>query len=115
MSSEAPDVRDVRLAKNQALFREVNERFERASEAIGADGQLGFVCECSDTECATQVMLAHDEYEHVRSVPTWFLVMPGHLVADMESTVTVTERYSIVEKRETAAAVALATDPRRGL
>ena len=114
MSDEDSDLRQRRLSRNQVLFREVNERVERASRAFGADASASFVCECSRTDCAAQIELTHEEYETVRSVPTRFVISPGHEIPDIEDVVARTERYTVVEKIHAGGRVAMATDPRRG-
>ena len=69
-----------RLAHNQALFREVNERIQylgEVNERIGysAEGATSeFVCECGSTECISTIELTVVEYERVRSNPTWFVI-----------------------------------------
>jgi hypothetical protein len=35
-------------ARNQALFREVNERIEQVSEGFATDGPTSFLCECGN-------------------------------------------------------------------
>jgi hypothetical protein len=113
MSSEETDLRQIRLSRNQVLFREVNERLEKASHAFAADGPISFVCECSSTDCVAQIELSHDEYERVRSVPTWFAVTPGHEIPEIEDVVDLTERYAVVAKVEAGGRLAAASDPRR--
>jgi hypothetical protein len=52
-----------RLARNQALFREVNERIE----TIAGDSEtVEFVCECSNPDCISTIELKMGEYERVR-------------------------------------------------
>jgi len=113
MPSGANDERLVLLARNQTLFREVNERVERLARVFGADAPITFVCECSDTECAAHIELTTDEYEHVRSVPTWFAIATGHEIGEIEDVVAANGRYAIVEKSATGGEIAAATDPRR--
>ena len=113
MSSEANDVRLVRLARNQALFREVNERVEKVAIEFAADAPISFVCECSDTDCATQIELTTHEYESVRSVPTWFAIAPGHEIGEIEKVIHANGRYATVEKDGFGGAIAAAADPRR--
>jgi hypothetical protein len=112
-SSEESDVRRIRLARNQTLFREVNERVNRVANGFGADAPISFVCECSNTDCAKQIELSTDEYERLRSVPTWFAVAPGHEVLEIENIVEVNERYATVEKVAVGGMIAAATYPRR--
>jgi hypothetical protein len=115
MSSEANDVRLIRLARNQALFREVNERVAKVTIEFAADAPISFVCECSDTDCATQIELSADEYESVRSVPTWFAIAPGHEIGEIEDVITANGRYATVEKTAIGGVIAATTDPRREL
>jgi hypothetical protein len=106
------DGRLIRLSQNQALFRDVNERVAKVVGEFVMDGPLSFVCECSNTECGSQVELTLEEYERVRGVPSWFFVLPGHELPAVEDVYERTARFVIVEKRGAAKAAALARDPR---
>jgi hypothetical protein len=113
MSLEAQDVRQVRLARNQTLFRAVNERVEALSDRVAAaEVRHSFGCECSDLSCASQIELTHEEYEHVREGPATFVIAPGHELGLIEVVVARHERYTVVEKIAAAHDVAVATDPR---
>ena len=53
------------------------------------------------------------EYEEVRSEPTHFAVLPGHVVPDVEVVVARNERFAVVRKNEPRAArIAVREDPR---
>jgi hypothetical protein len=84
-----------RLARNQAVFREVNERIETLA---GSNEEVEFACECSDTDCASTLEISIEEYEQVRSNATWFLVRSGHEVFEIERVVSQADGYAIVEK-----------------
>jgi hypothetical protein len=84
-----------RLARNQSLFREINERIETIA---GGNGVVEFVCECSDPDCVSTVELRIDEYESVRSNSTWFFVKAGHDMAEIERVVSENDGYAVVEK-----------------
>jgi hypothetical protein len=84
-----------RLARNQSLFREVNERIERIA---GDNEGVEFVCECSDPDCVSTVELKVDEYESVRSNSTWFFVKAGHDISEIERVVSENDGYAVVEK-----------------
>ena len=104
--------REERLARNEALFREVNERLEELGRRTGtADGGLDFVCECADESCTERIHLSLPEYEEVRSDPTHFAVLPGH-EASVEHVVADRGSYLIVAKDDAAGALAEDTDPR---
>ena len=88
--------REERLADNEILFREVNERIVELSDTWG--GNLDLVCECADTACTARLEMTLDEYERLRENPRQFVVLPGHQVPDIEQVVEQNERYLVVEK-----------------
>lgn len=102
--------REARVAKNEVLFREVNERIR---ELAPADGQTEFLCECGDAGCVELVTLSLTQYEVVRKDGARFFVRPGHEVSDIEDVVERSDAYTIVAKRDgTPADVAEGNDPR---
>jgi hypothetical protein len=105
----------ARVGKNEAIFREVNERIQDLNRgfSFGADDITDFVCECSDQACFLPVRLTLGEYEQVRSEPTHFLIAPGHVWhPEVESVIRSTDRFEVVEKRGEAGGVAEEADPR---
>jgi hypothetical protein len=105
------DSREERIARNEALFRTVNERV-REVRPEEDDEMIGFLCECGDEACTEVVSLAVQEYEAVRSDPTHFIVVPGHEVTSVEAPLERNDRYLVVRKNPEEAAIALDTDPR---
>ena len=93
-----------RLARNQSLFREVNERIQYLGEVNASIGYVAegatskFECECSNTECISTIELTVVEYERVRSNPTWFAIKPDHDLAQTERVVSRDDGYAVVEK-----------------
>ncbi len=85
-----------RLARRQTLFREVNEGIEELTPK--RDDSIQILCECSDTECLTTLELSKDDYEQVRSEPTWFAIERGHEIPEIERVVGEFDGYSVVEK-----------------
>jgi hypothetical protein len=108
------DLTAARLARNEATFREANEKIERPAEAEGAETLIPFLCECWRRDCVEIVRLDLTEYEAVRSRPTQFLTAPGHalLAPGFARVVREAERYTIAEKLGVAGAVATETDSR---
>ena len=102
--------RQVRAARNQALFREVNERIGTIGAAVSEE--IGYVCECLDLECGAQIQLTIEQYEAVREADTRFFVLPGHVYRDVEKVVDDRGSYVVVEKIEAAAEVAASLDQR---
>lgn len=106
---------EERAARNETLFRRVNEEIEKLGlvESRADERLIGFVCECSDAMCAEIVQLTVPEYEEVRSESRWFAVLPGHVTEAIEHVVQAHARYVIVEKdTPSATKIAEATDPR---
>jgi hypothetical protein len=107
------DSRQQRVAKNEALFRQVNERIEQINEKLEGDSESDFLCECGDDDCTEPVTLNLSEYEAVRSNPTHFVIVPGHDVIDVERVILETDRYAVVEKfLGEAGRIAVESDPR---
>jgi hypothetical protein len=95
------DGRETRMATNEALLREVNERIHEVGETLNVlpDGELlDFRCECGRPECDGSVSMAAAEYEHVRSDNDRFALVPGHEDEEIERVVERSERYIVVDK-----------------
>ena len=108
------DDRERRIGKNEALFREVNERLERVAEAVQATTErLEILCECGDETCTERIEVPLPEYERVRQDSTLFFVCRGHEKPDVENVVEQNNRYSVVRKKDgPAAELARELDPR---
>lgn len=100
-----------RLAINESVFREVNERIAELGERLDT-GRLEFVCECADPACVERLSLTTGEYERVRSEPDRFLVVPGHQQPQIERVLEQHDRYLVVQKLGEAGEIAEASDPR---
>lgn len=107
---EGDGPREERLAKNEALFRDLNERIESAAD--GGDDQFGFVCECADNSCFELIHLTILEYERLRANPLRFVVLPGHQVPEIEEVVEEHPSYLFIKKQGPEASIALESDPR---
>jgi hypothetical protein len=105
--------RERRIGRNEALFREVNERIERVSGALrtGTD-RMTILCECGDESCTDHLEVPIYEYERIRDDSTLFFVRPGHAKADVEDRVEHHDEYDVVRKEDRAADVARERDPR---
>ena len=106
-----------RVARNEALFREFNERVEDVADTfdLRSEGDsllIGFVCECGNLDCLERLELTRAAYEEVRSDPKRFVVVPGHEDMKIARVVARGEGYLVVEKIEEAAEVAIENDPR---
>jgi hypothetical protein len=101
-----------RIAKTEALFRNVNEEIRDAAERF--DSETGeFVCECGDPACTEHIELPLHEYEDVRQHATRFVVRPGHGKGPLETIVDQNHRYSVIDKVDhVVASVARRLNPR---
>jgi hypothetical protein len=106
--------REERIGRNEALFREVNERIERISATLQVSNEkLQILCECGVPTCLDQIEVPVGDYERVRAQSTLFLIRPGHEHGDLEEIVERHHGYHIVRKLPgDAADVARDFDPR---
>ena len=78
--------REIRAARNQALFRAVNEKLRDLNEALGSmTDEFVVACECADANCVQTLSIVGDEYMSVRANPRTFVVLPGHVYPDVET------------------------------
>jgi|SRR5579862_2856455 len=99
---------EERAARNEALFREVNEQIERRHDG----GVAHFVCECSREECTERLHLSLSVYDAIRSAPRRFLLVAGHENEQVDTVVERGDGYVVVEKDGAAGRIADRTDPR---
>lgn len=109
------DASDEQRARNELLFREVNERVEEINERL--DGEKGdslmiFVCECNKIGCNEQIELRRTEYEAIRANPKHFAVLPGHEDLGIARVVEKHAGFFVAEKTGEAAEMAIEHDPR---
>ncbi len=106
------DEREQRLAQNEALFREVNERVDAIAHKLGPNVPYEFLCECANADCTFRITLPTSIYEAVRSDPTQFVVLPDHFTPEVEELIVQEETYWIVRKTGDAAEYVERLDPR---
>ena len=105
--------RKIRIAANEALFREVNEQREELNSDRARQGRFEVVCECGAGSCSEPISIRINDYELVRSHSTWFIVKPGHEIEDVEDVVQWHDTFNVVEKRAgRAAELVREADPR---
>ena len=106
------DGREKRMAENEALFREVNERVNDLAQGVDPGTTYQYLCECANSDCTYRVGLDPSAYESVRSDPAQFLVLPAHFTPEIEELVAEHEAYWIVRKTGEAAEYVSRLDPR---
>ncbi|MGH3024286.1 MAG: hypothetical protein ACRDNI_11565 [Gaiellaceae bacterium] len=91
------NVSTERFARNQDIFREVNERLREVSDPSARLTE--YLCECSDVECRETIELDLVDYDAIRARPNAFLIAPGHEKLEVERVVEdENDRYMLVEK-----------------
>jgi hypothetical protein len=112
-------VREDRIVRNEALYRELNERVRQVEEDLDAHGVVEpptfgeYFCECGLENCFEKILLTSDEYEAVRASALRFAIVPEHLVPDVERVVAQNARFMTIEKLEGERELVLEHDPRR--
>lgn len=108
--------RKRRIALNEAVFRQVNDRLDELNRGFATITEnVDLVCECGDLDCTDRIVMTSDEYEELRSDPTRFAVIPDHVFPDTEDLIEDRGHYQVVEKHfGLPSDVARATDPRDG-
>jgi hypothetical protein len=99
------NARDERIAKNEALLREVNDRIHDVGQGLQVlpdNEELDFRCECGRPECDLFVHLQASDYQRVRADNDRFVVVPGHEDPKIERVVERSEGYVVVDKRPEA-------------
>ena len=98
-----PEKQAGRIGHNESMYRDVNERIKSVSDdEPSRNDKLDFICECGSDECTEIVRLTQAEYESVRSRQSWFAVLPGHEIPEVEVVVKRTDGYFVVEKQGAA-------------
>jgi hypothetical protein len=84
-------------ARNQVLYRAVNNRILDVNDTFGEWDHAEFLCECGVSGCETKVQLNAHEYRAIRAQPTHFFTAVGHFEPLVDLVVEEGERYWIVE------------------
>jgi hypothetical protein len=100
---------EKRLALNEAMFREINERLE-SQLPVDQNNRLSVFCECADADCVERIELTPDEYASARAQSRQFILAPWHELLEIEDVVSRNDRYEIVRKKGDAAKIATQTD-----
>lgn len=107
------DEREQRLAQNEVLFREVNERVDSLAHDLGPDVPYRFFCECANADCTFMITLPIATYEGIRSDPKQFVVLPLHYTPEVEELIVQEDTHWVVRKEGEAGEYVEKLDPRR--
>ena len=106
------EAREERLAKNESLFRTLNENIGGIASNLRGSEPFEFICECSTSDCFERLSLTLPEYERVRQDGTHFLLADGHQDIEIEQVIACYDQYVVVEKDGVAGLIAEDDDPR---
>ena len=107
MGAEGQDERGTRAARNQSLFRAINEKLTSLNEAFETVTEtFTIACECADTTCVAMVDIRPEAYQRVREHPRHFVVLRGHVYPDVETVISESDGYAVVEKAALAGELA---------
>jgi hypothetical protein len=87
-----------RAARNEEIFRGVNERIEEGAEQHGVTAPLPFHCECGRASCLGTIEIPPPVYDSVARERYLFILIPGHEDAAIERVVERQPMYLVVEK-----------------
>ena len=93
--------------------RQINEAIEE-TDTRPANSFIYVLCECGLEDCERVLAVTRPVYERVRSDPRQFVILPSHLISEVDDVVEESDGLLIVAKRrETPEDIAVRTDPRR--
>ena len=104
----APD-REV-VARNEILFREVNERIVEVSDPGHPEEAVIVLCECGRADCLLQLDVPAATYGEVRDHGARFLLLAEHVDPNVERIVRREHGFVIVEKIGAAGVLAQEAD-----
>jgi hypothetical protein len=111
LASEVMSDRATRVAMVEAAFRIANHRMAGWEERHDDDAPELYLCECGDRDCRAKIQLDRAAYEHVRSTPERFFVVPGHEIPDLEEICETRDEYLVLQKPSSLMEIVIATDP----
>jgi hypothetical protein len=87
-----------RAARNEEVFRDVNERIEKGAEEHQVAAALPFHCECGRASCLETIEIPPGRYATIVRERYHFVVLPGHEEPRIERIVGTEENFLVVEK-----------------
>ena len=87
-----------RAARNEEVFRHVNEGIAEGAERHAVSGTTPFLCECGRVSCFETIEIAASRYEKVVRNRYCFVLVPGHEEPRIERVVEREPDFLVVEK-----------------
>jgi hypothetical protein len=87
-----------RAARNEEVFRGVNEQIEDGAKQHAVSGPLPFHCECGSASCLDTIEIPPTRYAAIVRERYHFVVIPGHEEPQIEQIVETGPEFLVVEK-----------------
>jgi predicted NBD/HSP70 family sugar kinase len=87
-----------RAARNEEVFRGVNERIEEGAARHDVETPISFHCECSRSGCVEKISMSLGDYERVSGERYRFALAEGHDDPRIELVVERREGFVVAEK-----------------
>ena len=98
--SKTQELRQVKAAQNQLLFRSMNQQMQKIGERLLNDVQdMDFACECNDPTCVQSMTMPLADFKEIDRMHNRFLVLSGHEDLDVEEVMGRHDGYVVVAKR----------------
>jgi hypothetical protein len=113
-------MRDEQRARNEALFRNLNERLKELDDrldtrVVGAPAidHEEFFCECGGLDCMARIAMTRAQYESIRASGERFAVLGDHVDESIEDVIERHRGFVVVRKEPgKPAEIARELDPR---
>ena len=106
------DDRERRLAQNEALFREVNERVEAVAHRLGPASRTSSSASARTPTAPSESCSHWPPTSASASDPKQFVVLPDHYTPEIEDLVVEEDSYWVVRKSGDAGEYVEHLDPR---
>lgn len=87
-----------RAARNEEIFRGINDLIEAGAEHHDVTTPLPFHCECGRASCVETIALPPSEYERIAGERYRFVLLPHHEDAAIERVVERHPEFVVAEK-----------------
>ena len=83
-----------RIAQTELFFRAVNDEIARND----GHGSTQFLCECGNSACTEKIALTAAALQGLHAEQGLFVVLPGHVIPDLETVVESYDGYLVVRR-----------------
>jgi hypothetical protein len=87
-----------RAARNEEIVRDVNRQIEEGAHLHEVGSEMPFHCECGKALCLEKIELRARIYEPILAERYRFVVVPDHVVPEVERVVEEHGSFVVVEK-----------------